>query len=164
MHNWEKIAIPPEGADVLSEEAEVSMERDVIELDREEGRDDAQVQVIIDNLPPELDSDQQAAAKKFIHNCAGLFSKSEYDIGRASLVQHVNDTGQHRPFEQPQRRHSLAHLEIIDKHVYEMLQNDIIEPAASPWASNVVLVRKSNGQLRLCVDYRQINLHAYKDA
>ena len=45
----------------------------------------------------------------------------------------------------------------------EMLQNDVIEPAISPWESNVVLVRKSNGQLRFCVDYRQLNLHTYKD-
>ena len=53
--------------------AEVSTERPVIELDWEESRDD--VQVVIDNLPPELDSDQQAAGKKFIHDCTGLFSK-----------------------------------------------------------------------------------------
>ena len=91
VDNGERIAKPPEEADVLSEEAEVSTERPVIELDWEKGRDDAHVQVVIDNLPPELDSDQQAAAKKFIHDCAGLFLKSEYDIGRTSLLQHVID-------------------------------------------------------------------------
>ena len=70
----------------------------------------------------------------------------------------------HRPFKQPLQRHPLAHLETIDKHVSEMLQNDVIEPAVSPWASNVVLVRKANGQLRFFVDYRQLNLHTYKDS
>ena len=45
-----------------------------------------------------------------------------------------------------------------------MLQHEIIEPAASPWASNVVLVHKTNGQLRFCVDYRQLNLLTYKDS
>ena len=45
-----------------------------------------------------------------------------------------------------------------------MLRNDVIEPAIFPWASNVVLVRKTNGQLRFCVDYRQLNLHTYKDS
>ena len=162
--NGERIAKPSEWADVLSEEAEVLTETPVIELDREEGRDDAHVQMVIDNLPPELYSDQQAAAKKFIHDCVGLFSKSEYDIGRISLVQHEIDTGLHRPFKQSLRRHPLAHVEIIDKHVSEMLQNDIIESAASPRASNVVLVRKANGQLRFCIDYRQLNLHTYKNS
>ena len=80
------------------------------------------------------------------------------------MVQHVIDTGMHRPFKQPLRRHPLAHLEVIDKYVPEMLQNDVIEPAISLWASNVVLVSKSNGQLRFCVDYRQLNLHTYKDS
>ena len=69
----------------------------------------------------------------------------------------------HRPFKQALRRHPLARLEIIDKHVTEMLRHDIIEPATSPWASNVVLVHKINGQLRFCVDYRQLNLHTYED-
>ena len=160
VDNGERMAKPPEGADVLSEEAEVSTERLVIEADREEGRNDAHVQVVINNLPPELDSDQHAAAKKFIHDCAWMFSKSEYDIRRTSLVQHVIDTGLHRPFKQPLRRHPLAHVAIIDKHVSE----NIIVPAASPCASNVVLVRTADGQLRFCMDYRQFNLHTYKDS
>ena len=46
----------------------------------------------------------------------------------------------------------------------EMLQNNIIEPSASPWASNVVLVRKAKRQMRFCVDYRQFNLQTYKDS
>ena len=45
-----------------------------------------------------------------------------------------------------------------------MLQNDIIEPAASPWTSNVVLVGNANWQLRFCLDYRQLNLQTYKDS
>ena len=73
-------------------------------------------------------------------------------------------TGIHRPLKQLLRRHPLAHLEITDKHVSEMLQNDVIEPAVSLWASNVVLMRKANCQLRFCVDYRQLNLHTYKNS
>jgi len=44
-----------------------------------------------------------------------------------------------------------------------MLRHDIVEPAASPWCSNVVLIRKADGGLRFCIDYRQLNELTYKD-
>ena len=40
----------------------------------------------------------------------------------------------------------------------------IIEPAASPWASNVVLVHKKDNSLRFCVDYRQLNRISKEDS
>ena len=45
-----------------------------------------------------------------------------------------------------------------------MLRHDVIEPAASPWASNVVLANKSDSSLRFCLDYRQLNELTYKES
>ena len=42
--------------------------------------------------------------------------------------------------------------------------NDLIEPASSGWASNVVLVKKKTGELRFCIDYRKLNEATNKDA
>lgn len=39
----------------------------------------------------------------------------------------------------------------------------MIRPSHSPFLSNVVLVRKHDGGLRLCVDYRQLNSRTIKD-
>ena len=61
------------------------------------------------------------------------------------------------------RRHPINHLEIIDQQVEEMRKSGIIEPAASPWAYNVVLAKKKDGSLRLCVDYRNLNAVMYQD-
>jgi len=80
-------------------------------------------------------------------------------------VEHSIDTVDHRPFRQPLRRHTIAHLQVIDDQVNEMLENDIIEPINnSAWASNVVLVKKHDGGLRFCVDYRRLNLITHKDS
>jgi len=121
------------------------------------------LQPLIDALPADLEPDERRQAEQFIHENSSIFSRSEFDIGRTNLVHHQIDTGQHRPFRQSLRRHPVAYLPLIDQHVKDMLEHDIIEPAASPWCSNVVLVRKADGGLRFCIDYRQLNELTYKD-
>jgi len=112
---------------------------------------------MMDNLPNELTEKQRDQAKKLLQENEAIFSKGEYDIGRRPVVEYRIDTGEHRPIRQPLRRHLFKHLETIDKQVAEMEEHGIIEPTASPWASNVVLVRKKDGSLRFCIDYQQLN-------
>ena len=119
---------------------------------------------IMKSLPRELTDCQRRQVRRLIERNESIFSKSEYDIGRTPLVEHHIDTGSHRPIRQPLRRHPFKHLEIIDRQVDEMERHGIIEPTASPWASNVVLVRKKDGSLRFCVDYRRLNAITYKDS
>jgi len=47
-----------------------------------------------------------------------------------------------------------------------MLQAGIIEPSSSPWASNVVLVKKADASTppRYTIDYRSLNLVTYNDS
>ena len=45
-----------------------------------------------------------------------------------------------------------------------MLEQKIIQPSNSPWASPIVLVRKKDSSWRFCVDYRKINSITRKDA
>jgi len=92
-----------------------------------------------------------------------IFSRGPFDVGRTSLVEHTIDTGTHRPIRQGLSRHPIAHEELIDQEVNELLRNDFIEPAASPWASNVVMVHK-DGTYRMCVDYRSLNSISSKDS
>ena len=55
-------------------------------------------------------------------------------------------------------------LEEVRKHIKELLDAQIIRKSQSPWASNIVLVRKKDKSLRLCVDYRQLNRRTIKDS
>ena len=103
---------------------------------------------MIKQLPDEVTEEQLTKVKTLLKEYRGIISTGEHDIGRTNLVEHRIDTGGHRPIRQALRRHPFQHLEFIDKEVREMERHGILEPAASPWASNVVLVKKKDGSLR----------------
>ena len=53
--------------------------------------------------------------------------------------------------------------EFIKDEVDRMVEHNLIQPSESPWASPVVLVRKKNGKLRFCIDYRKLNSVTQQD-
>jgi hypothetical protein len=52
---------------------------------------------------------------------------------------------------------------ILKKEVNKMLTMGVIEPSSSLWSSLVVLVKKKDGSVRFCVDYRKLNDETVKD-
>jgi len=45
----------------------------------------------------------------------------------------------------------------LKKQLEELLEKQFIRPSVSPWGAPVLLVKKKDGSMRLCVDYRQLN-------
>jgi len=45
----------------------------------------------------------------------------------------------------------------IERQIQEMLAIKFIRHSISPWASNVLLVRRKNNEQRFCIDYRVLN-------
>lgn len=64
-----------------------------------------------------------------------------------------------------ERARRLAPLErkVLSEQVVEWIQDGVIRPSNSDYASPVVLTKKKNGQYRVCVDYRKLNRKTVKE-
>jgi hypothetical protein len=51
----------------------------------------------------------------------------------------------------------------MEAQMKQLLANKIIRPSQSPYASCAILVRKNDGSLRLCVDYKNLNALTIKN-
>jgi len=79
-------------------------------------------------------------------------------------VRHRIDLTDDTPFKQKHRRIPPAMIDEVRGHLQQLLASGIIRKSYSPWASNVVLARKKDNSLRMCVDYRQLNQRTIKDS
>jgi hypothetical protein len=48
-------------------------------------------------------------------------------------------------------------LDTMHKELDKLLKNRSIEPSVSPYGAPVIFVKKKNGELRMCIDYRALN-------
>ena len=85
------------------------------------------------------------------------FSLSKTDLGRTEVIKHSIDTGDAMPVRQQPRRMSTKQKQEVGKLVDDILDDGVISTSKSPWSSPVVLVKKKDGSVRFCVDYRALN-------
>lgn len=61
------------------------------------------------------------------------------------------------PFYCTPRRLPYVHKTELKEILTDLLNRNIIRESSSPYASPIVLVKKKNGESRLCIDYRELN-------
>ena len=114
-------------------------------------------------LPECLSPLQQQQLNELFKEFQDDFSQGDDDLGNTPLLEHEIET-HGPPLCQPYRRQNPAVRREEMTQVQQMLSSNVIRPSNSPWASPVVLVRKKDGSLRFCVDFRQLNAATVKDA
>ena len=57
----------------------------------------------------------------------------------------------------PPYRMAPAELRELKAQLEELLSKGFIQPSISPWGAPVLFVKKKDGSLRLCIDYRELN-------
>jgi len=85
------------------------------------------------------------------------FAEKANELGKCSLTKmKITLTSNVPCYTKPYRTHFALRL-VVGNIISELLDSDIIRPSDSPYASGIVVVKKQNGEHRLCVDYRRLN-------
>ena len=74
-----------------------------------------------------------------------------------TLTEHTIDVQAVTPFKHHPCRMSPTMQQVAIEEVERMYIEDVIERFASEYSSAPVMIRKSNGTYRFCVDYRDLN-------
>ena len=115
-------------------------------------------------LLEDLQPSQVEQAAALLRECADVFAEEGKPLGRTALVSHHIDTGTNPPVRIRGRRIPPHQRQAVDEVLDDMLRHDIIRPSVSSWSSPLLLVKKKDGSMRCCVDYRQLNERTIKDA
>ena len=110
--------------------------------------------------PPKL----AAKATRLLLEYQDIFSLEPHEIGCTDTTEHDIELLDHEPFKERFRHITLPLVEEVRQHIQEMLDGGAICPSQSPWCNAVVLVRKKDGSLCFCIDFRRLNAKMKKDS
>lgn len=111
-----------------------------------------------------LSADNQEKVRSLLNQYASVFSAHDGDLGCTTLIAHEIPLMDDVPVRQRFRRIPPSDYDVVKEHINQLLNTQVIRESCSPYASPIVLVRKKDGSLRMCVDYRQLNSKTRKDA
>jgi hypothetical protein len=104
----------------------------------------------------------------FLRRNSDVFSWSHEDVPGiypSVIVHKLNVDPNHRPVKQRKRGFAAERNQAIVEEVEKLLKIGFIREVDYPeWLANVVLVKKSNGKWRMCVDFTNLNKACSKDS
>lgn len=126
----------------------------------------------IDRLKTAEDEEEEEEIKKhlpsYLHDLADVFSKRKSDCLPPSrpgedCTLHLQGDPVKTVGHAPLYRMSREELEAARQYILDNLNKGFIVPSKAPFASPILLAKKKDGGLRLCVDYRRLNSIIRKD-
>ena len=112
---------------------------------------------------PQEQAEQACSLLKEYHD---IFSLEKRDMGHTNATEHkiVLKDPDTPPFKEHFHRIPPPQLDEVREHLKLMLDAGVIWPSNSPWCNAVVLVRKKDGSLRFCINFRKLNSLTVKDS
>ena len=148
--------------DVLQNPQSISSQDDIKEINIGTNDDIKNIKICA-SLDPEI----KAQYLKLLQKYKDVFAWTYDDLKTydTSLIQHkIPLKPEAKPYQQKLRRINPALLPTIEREIKKMLYAHSILPLRySNWVANLVPVRKKNREIRLCVDFRNLNKASLKD-
>jgi hypothetical protein len=108
-----------------------------------------------------LSADQRREVENLLKEFQDIFSNVP---GRTNLVKHRIQLSSTVPIRKRPYPVPYAMRKEMDKEIDEMIKLGIIEPSTAAYASPMILMKKSDGSNRPCVDFRDLNRITVFDA
>ncbi|KAH9138039.1 hypothetical protein AeRB84_017518, partial [Aphanomyces euteiches] len=118
----------------------------------------------IDWADSSLSVEQRELLRKTLLDFADIFVDTSKAPGRTHLVEFSIDTGDSAPIRSAPYRTSKAEDDIMEAEINQYQDLGLIRPSKSSWASPVLMIRKPDGSIRFCIDYRRLNKVTVKDS
>ena len=109
----------------------------------------------------DMPSDAHLDLALVLENFKALFSRQ---IGKTNVAEHIIDTGDAPPIKIPPRQIPFHYADKVHAQLEDMVKEGIIRPSTSPWCAPAVYVPKSSGDIRICVNFVQLNKVTKKDS
>lgn len=98
------------------------------------------------------------AQKKELTAVLEVFSSTlKGKLEQTNAAEHRIELSSSKPIRLPPYRIPHAYRDAVNQELQEMEESGIIEPSNSEWAAPIVVAKKKDGSIRLCVDYRKLN-------
>lgn len=128
-------------------------------------------EVLCIEIQHDIDNDKQDETVSLEHVTDLVTKEQVQKMVRDYHPEKVKDSGvvmhlvlkDEVPIHQNPRRLSAEQRKAVQKITDDWLKEGIIRPSNSEYASPIVLVKKKNGDYRLCVDYRRLNKKIVRD-
>ena len=104
------------------------------------------------------------AARELVLAYHDVFTLESNELGCTSAIEHEIRIENEEPFKERFRRIPPPLLEEVSASLRDMLEAGVICPSQSPWCNAVFLVRKKDGTLHFCIDFRPLNARMKKDS
>lgn len=132
------------------------------ELGPESEESRSEFERLVDLKTNSLKPEERNIIRKLLTKYRRVFSTKYDPLGYNNKcpmkIEYEGPTFYRKPYRVP-----ISKEQVIEKEINKMLDLGVIRRSMSPYSSPLLVVGKKDGSLRLCVDYRALNLHTKKD-